>query len=122
MVGITSNIYSRFTKNPAIAPILSGVILLVPGSLGVRSSLALIDSSSFGNGSNFAFQVILTALSLSIGILASHVVSPIEAKVTLQSQPLRNEKFNWMKKVFKIDELLKLHHPNKSPRSRLSAK
>lgn len=79
LVGLISNLYSRFTSLPGIGPLLSGIILLVPGSMGVRSSLALIAKEDFGNGSNFAFQVILTSISLSLGILTARIVPPVDS-------------------------------------------
>jgi hypothetical protein len=38
----------------------------------------MIDSDNFGAGSVFVFEVILIALSLSLGILASRIVPPID--------------------------------------------
>ncbi|KAL7748236.1 pheromone-regulated protein prm10 [Sorochytrium milnesiophthora] len=77
--GIVSNTYSRFTGDPGIPSLLAGVIMLVPGSLGVRSSLQLIDSQDYPSGTSFAFRVLLIALSLALGILGSRIVPPIDS-------------------------------------------
>ncbi|KAJ3112608.1 hypothetical protein HDU96_004384 [Phlyctochytrium bullatum] len=45
VIGLVSNIHSRFTHDVAVAPVLSGILLQVPGSLGVRSSLSFFVSS-----------------------------------------------------------------------------
>ncbi|KAJ3353600.1 hypothetical protein GGF32_002931 [Allomyces javanicus] len=77
-VGLVANLYSRITGHPSIAPMLSGVVMLVPGSMGVRSTLALLDSDEFGAGAVFGFTFILIAFSLSLGILVSRIVPPID--------------------------------------------
>ncbi|ORZ40006.1 hypothetical protein BCR44DRAFT_1426079, partial [Catenaria anguillulae PL171] len=78
VIGIVSNGYSRLTGCPAIAPLLSGVLLLVPGSIGVRRTMAALDPTNFGAGSGFAIDFIVIAAWLSIGILGSRVLPPIE--------------------------------------------
>ncbi|KAJ3368730.1 inositol polyphosphate 5-phosphatase [Allomyces arbusculus] len=77
-VGLVANLYSRITGHPSIAPMLNGVVMLVPGSMGVRSTLALLDSDEFGAGAVFGFTFILIAFSLSLGILVSRIVPPID--------------------------------------------
>ncbi|KAI8621380.1 hypothetical protein BC830DRAFT_1163828 [Chytriomyces sp. MP71] len=70
VIGMTSNLYARFTNDVAIAPILSGILLQVPGSLSVKSTLGFFaantgsgDSSTSNsinvvNGVNFTFQML----------------------------------------------------------------
>ncbi|KAI9221775.1 hypothetical protein BC828DRAFT_380188 [Blastocladiella britannica] len=77
-VGAVSNAYSRLTGSPAIAPLTAGIFLLVPGGMATRSTMALIDPENFGAGAAFATDVIVIAVSLSIGILGSRIIPPVE--------------------------------------------
>ncbi|KAI9138980.1 hypothetical protein BKA69DRAFT_1040463 [Paraphysoderma sedebokerense] len=81
VVGLISNTYSRFTGNPGIAPTLSGVLFLVPGGLGVKSSLKILDQD-ISSGSKFSFQVIVIALSISLGLLGSRIIPPVETHLS----------------------------------------
>jgi uncharacterized membrane protein YjjB (DUF3815 family) len=65
LVGIISNTYSRVTNDVAIAPIVSGILLLVPGSLGVRSSLFIL-GNNVAAGTTVAFQMISIAMSVTV--------------------------------------------------------
>ncbi|KAI8805127.1 hypothetical protein BJ742DRAFT_821919 [Cladochytrium replicatum] len=71
VIGLTSNFYAWWTLQPAISPILSGMLLLVPGSLGVRGFLGLLGETSF-DGSSFALQIILTGLSIVVGLFVGN--------------------------------------------------
>lgn len=73
LVGLVSNTYSRVTNDIAIAPILSGILLLVPGSMGVRSSL-LILGNNIGSGTSVAFQMISIAMSITVVIALYFVI------------------------------------------------
>ncbi|KAI9184095.1 pheromone-regulated protein prm10 [Blastocladiella emersonii ATCC 22665] len=95
LVGVVGNVYSRISHNPGIAPILAGVLLLVPGGLGVRTSLSLIaafptdkPTSAFGNGSSatsasgsLMLQMMLIALCIALGVLCSRIVPPVETQL-----------------------------------------
>lgn len=85
LVGLISNAYSRLSNDIAIAPILSGILMLVPGSMGVRSSL-LILGNNIGSGTNVAFQMISIAMSITVGLFSSSlVVWPIRTKNSFQA-------------------------------------
>lgn len=77
LIGLISNIYAKITTDIAIAPVLSGIILLVPGSYGVRSTLGFIAAQS-QSGLNVAFQMLVIAMCITIGIfLATLLVWPM---------------------------------------------
>lgn len=77
-LGLGGNIYSRITNRLAFPPLMGGIIILVPGSLGVKGAVHLFDGSTTDStGSSFVFQVLGIALSLTLGLfLANLVVYP----------------------------------------------
>lgn len=76
-LGLGGNIYSRVTKRLAFAPLMGGIIILVPGSIGVKGAVHLFDGSTDSPGSSFVFQVLGIALSITLGLfLANLVVYP----------------------------------------------
>lgn len=60
---------------------MSGVLFLVPGGLGVKSSLKILDQD-ISSGSKFSFQVIVIALSISLGLLGSRIIPPVETHLS----------------------------------------
>jgi uncharacterized membrane protein YjjB (DUF3815 family) len=74
-VGVASNLYERVLKRPATVPLVPGVLLLVPGSIGFRSLALLLDQKVVG-GVDAAFTTLLTATSLVAGLLLADVVLP----------------------------------------------
>ncbi|KAF1796448.1 hypothetical protein FB192DRAFT_1292447 [Mucor lusitanicus] len=81
VLGCGGNLYARLTKRLAFVPIMGGIILLVPGSIGVRGAVHLFDGSNNGSGSEFVFQVLSIALSLTLGLfLANLVIYPTGKK------------------------------------------
>ncbi|KAI9335840.1 hypothetical protein DFJ73DRAFT_780270 [Zopfochytrium polystomum] len=87
VIGLAGNIYARVTHDVALAPILAGIYLQVPGSLGVRSSLTFFaqqqqqggsNSSGVVDGIQFAFDMLAVGVSLAIGLfVASFVMWPV---------------------------------------------
>ncbi|KAI9282215.1 hypothetical protein BY458DRAFT_531187 [Sporodiniella umbellata] len=76
-IGLIGNIYARITKRLAFVPLMGGIIILVPGSIGVRGAVSLFDGSNNEAGGSFVFQVLGIALSLTLGLfLANLVVYP----------------------------------------------
>ncbi|KAI9098028.1 hypothetical protein DFS34DRAFT_619392 [Phlyctochytrium arcticum] len=73
VIGLTSNIYARISRDVAVAPILAGILLLVPGSVGVRSTLGFLGANST-DGTNFAFQMLIIGMSITIGLFAASLV------------------------------------------------
>ncbi|KAJ3100427.1 hypothetical protein HDU97_002214 [Phlyctochytrium planicorne] len=98
VIGLVSNIHSRVTHDVAVAPVLAGILLQVPGSLGVRSSLSFFISSSdtsqsIVDGVQFTFQMLTIGMSLALGLfVATFLVFPLRgpkaANPWLQSKVL----------------------------------
>ncbi|KAJ2996067.1 hypothetical protein HDV02_000217 [Globomyces sp. JEL0801] len=78
-IGIISNLYARFTRDISIAPILCGIILLVPDNLGVRSSLEFLRFKD--QGEPLASLMLQISLSITVGMfLSTLLVWPIKLK------------------------------------------
>lgn len=74
-VATLSNLYERWLNRPATVPLVPGVLLLVPGSMGFRSFAALLDQKVVV-GVDIAFGVIMTAISLVAGLLLANILVP----------------------------------------------
>ncbi|KAG0352711.1 hypothetical protein BG005_007902 [Podila minutissima] len=72
-VGIAGQMYGRLTGNLSYVPLLSGVLLLVPGSVGVRGVLALIGSDP-SQGFNFVLVMVNTSVAITLGVFCSALV------------------------------------------------
>lgn len=78
-VGVTGNLFSRLAARPAVLPMLPGLLLLVPGSLGVRSLSSLLADDIVG-GMSTAFAMAFVAAAIVSGLLvANTVVAPRRA-------------------------------------------
>jgi uncharacterized membrane protein YjjB (DUF3815 family) len=75
VVGCGSNLYARLRNRPSLVPLTPGIIMLVPGSFGYRSLTALLDHQTV-EGINFAFSMVILAISLVGGILTANAVIP----------------------------------------------
>jgi uncharacterized membrane protein YjjB (DUF3815 family) len=78
-VALASSGYERWLKRPAAVVLVPGILLLVPGSVGFRSLLSLLDRKAVV-GLETAFSMIMTAVALAAGLLIASVVVP-EARV-----------------------------------------
>ncbi|MCA9552665.1 MAG: threonine/serine exporter family protein [Myxococcales bacterium] len=75
-VGVAGNAYARLWHRPAVVIIVPGVLLLVPGSLGLRSLRLLLGNDPI-TGVSLGFSTLLVAVSVVAGLLlANLVVSP----------------------------------------------
>ncbi|QEG21065.1 threonine/serine exporter family protein [Mariniblastus fucicola] len=74
-VGCGSNLYARLRDRPALVTLTPGILVLVPGSLGYRSLTAFLDNNTIA-GIDFAFQMVIVAVSLVGGILTANVLVP----------------------------------------------
>ncbi|KAG0196748.1 hypothetical protein BGX28_009793 [Mortierella sp. GBA30] len=75
VVGLLGNLYERLTHELAFVPILGAILLIVPGGMGVRSSLLLLEQSgNASQGTEFALQMIVVALGIAVGLFASTLV------------------------------------------------
>ncbi|PVU99963.1 hypothetical protein BB559_000213 [Furculomyces boomerangus] len=68
ILGLSANIISRFNGIPPFISILPSTMILVPGSVGVRSFSAIFDGES---GIDLISRILFTCLSIMIGIFAS---------------------------------------------------
>lgn len=76
VTGIGSQWYSRITNRPSQIALVPGLLLLVPGSIGLRSLTSMLTSSGVLPGIEGVFQMALIAVSLAAGILVARVISP----------------------------------------------
>lgn len=74
VIGMVGNIYAACTGEPAAVPVLPAILLLVPGSLGVRGTLAFLQQSQ-SDGLLFAINMIMTSLGITVGLFAAALVS-----------------------------------------------
>jgi uncharacterized membrane protein YjjB (DUF3815 family) len=75
IVGAASNVYSRIFNRPSSVPLVPGILLLVPGSMGF-GSLAKFISRDVVSGIDTAFTMILVAVALVTGLLISNLIIP----------------------------------------------
>lgn len=74
-VALMGNAYARHLDRPAAVPMVSGIVLLVPGSLGFRSVSSLMAKDVI-SGVELAFTMALLAASLVAGLLLANVLLP----------------------------------------------
>lgn len=75
VIGGASNLYARLFDRPAMTMMLPGLLMLVPGALGLRS-LQLFLHSETVDGVQSAFTVLVVGVALAVGLLLSNVVVP----------------------------------------------
>lgn len=74
-LGVATNAYARLLHRPEIVPLVPGMLLLVPGSLGFRSLSSLVEGQTVP-GVEAAFRMTLVAVALATGLLFANVVLP----------------------------------------------
>jgi uncharacterized membrane protein YjjP (DUF1212 family) len=67
-VGLASGVYGRVRRLPSSIPLVPGILMLVPGSIGYRSLTALL-AEEVVPGIQTAFRMLLVAASLVAGLL-----------------------------------------------------
>lgn len=72
LVGTVSTILSRWRNLPSATPMLPGLLLLVPGSLGFRSLSALL-AKDVVSGVEAGFAMAMIALALVTGLLLANL-------------------------------------------------
>jgi len=75
VLGLLGNAYARRLDRPPTVLVVPGLLMLVPGSLGFRSLVALLDDRVL-RGVDAAFGMALVATALVAGILIANVVLP----------------------------------------------
>ncbi|MCO5570735.1 hypothetical protein L7F22_062101 [Adiantum nelumboides] len=74
-VGVTGTSYCYFTGDLPLIMNLAGILLLVPGGLGVQGITAMLDDDVL-SGMGFVFRMLVVGLSITIGLLLAKVVFP----------------------------------------------
>lgn len=75
VISMAGNIYARISHNPAALIHIPGIILLVPGSIGFNSLSAMLSNNTV-TGIQAAFDAVLIAVSISIGLLVGNLLIP----------------------------------------------
>lgn len=75
LLGVLANLYARVRRRPAAIPLVPALMLLVPGSIGFRSLLSLLERNVL-SGVETAFQMTMVAVSLVTGLLLANVALP----------------------------------------------
>lgn len=75
LLGAAANFYARVRRRPAAIPLVPSLMLLVPGSVGFRSLLSLLEKNVL-SGVETAFQMIMVGVSLVTGLLLANLVLP----------------------------------------------
>lgn len=78
-LGCTSTLLARMSRRPAAVALIPGLLLLVPGSLGITSLQAFV-GSDIPLGVESAFTMMILAVSLVTGLFL--------ANLTLRPRPL----------------------------------
>ena len=73
-VGLASGLYQRLRRLPSSIPLVPGILMLVPGSIGYRSLTALL-AEEVVPGIQTAFRMLLVAASLVAGLLISSALT-----------------------------------------------
>jgi uncharacterized membrane protein YjjP (DUF1212 family) len=74
-VGITGTAYSRFTEDLPLVMVLSGILLLVPGGIGVQGVTAMLGDDVL-SGMGFVFDMVIVGLSITLGLLIAKIALP----------------------------------------------
>ena len=75
VVGLASNLFALLSGRPAAVMQVPGLILLVPGSIGLQSFQALFTAQTVV-GIQAGFQMFLTAIALVYGIFVANLLLP----------------------------------------------
>ncbi|CAM6124882.1 unnamed protein product [Calypogeia fissa] len=74
-VGITGTAYSHFMGDLPVVMVLSGILLLVPGGIGVQGVAAMLEDDVL-SGMGFVFDMMVVGLSITIGLLLAKIAFP----------------------------------------------
>ncbi|KAF9923409.1 hypothetical protein FBU30_006543 [Linnemannia zychae] len=69
-IGFCGNVYQRLTHQLTFQAVVCAVFFLVPGSIGLKGAMAWFTDDMSG-GINFALQMVVTAIAISVGLFAS---------------------------------------------------
>jgi uncharacterized membrane protein YjjP (DUF1212 family) len=74
-VGLFGNAYARVFRRPAAVPIVPSLLILVPGSLGVKSIASFL-AKDVVSGLELAFSLFALATALAAGLLLANLFLP----------------------------------------------
>lgn len=77
VIGAASDAFARGFRRPATIALVPGVLIIVPGSVGYRGIMSLLESETVA-GIDTVFQVALIGVSIVAGLLVSNVLVPGE--------------------------------------------
>ena len=69
-IGLCGNVYQRLTRQLSFQAVVCAVFFLVPGSIGLKGAMAWFTEDMSG-GINFALQMVVTAIAISVGLFTS---------------------------------------------------
>lgn len=74
-VGVTGTAYSYWRGDLPLVMVLSGILLLVPGGIGVQGVAAMLQDDVL-SGMGFVFDMMVVGLSITIGLLLAKLALP----------------------------------------------
>ncbi len=74
-VGVAGNLYARRRGQPAAVLVVPSLVMLLPGSLGVRSIATLL-ARDVVSGMELAFTLVVLATALAAGLLLANLAVP----------------------------------------------
>ncbi len=74
-VGLFGNLYARLSRRPSLVPVVPGIMLLVPGSVGFVALQAMLQQDVVA-GLETAFAAVLSAVALAAGLLVASAALP----------------------------------------------
>lgn len=74
-LAMVCNLYGRLFNRPPTVPLVPGILLLVPGSVGLRSMTRLLDNETL-LAVDAAFDMTMVAISLAVGLLTANALVP----------------------------------------------
>ncbi|KAF9110229.1 hypothetical protein BGX27_006621 [Mortierella sp. AM989] len=83
-VGISGQLYGRLTGQLSYVALLSGILILVPGSVGVRGILAIIGNDP-SQGFSFVLTMIHVSVAITLGVFCSALVCVITMSIAFRS-------------------------------------
>jgi uncharacterized membrane protein YjjP (DUF1212 family) len=76
VVGLASQLYSRFTDRPSLVLLVPGILMLVPGTIGLLSlSSLLADDPTVALVTGF--KMFMVAMALTTGVLVATLAAPV---------------------------------------------
>jgi uncharacterized membrane protein YjjP (DUF1212 family) len=75
-VAIASNLHARWRDRPVAVTLVPGLLLLVPGSVGFRGALFVLEHDVV-SGIEAAFRMLIVAAALVAGLLFANVMVPV---------------------------------------------